>query len=162
MDTDSKLLACQVECSQVLRVGQSSTCERFPAGTPLAFSELHKGHCAFLLHAIYPYLLTLERGGHFRWLNPGEDVIAQCCSPGPAVEVGLHLGHHGELHAAVSGTKGTCPRGYAAADVLEFSSLRCCKLVAELLPVALGKSDGALAFHCQGCDAGRLEGILDD
>lgn len=153
-------MICEKRTCHQITVVNESRCELFEPGCIYYLDDLCDQHCPLLLHAIFPYRLTIEMGGAFRWVTGDRGVIAQCCSAVPAVETSTQL-VEGQIKTSVCGTKGRCPHGYEIGQAVGLSDRKCLKLVAEILPLALNGNCKNLEISCSGCKSGRIMVRID-
>ncbi len=152
-------MICEKKIDVNIEVVSPSTCDKLSESRRYSFSDLAGKHCLYFLHSVFPYRLTFELGGYFRWVPQGEGVITQCCSPMPALETSTRKVNN-SIETTVSGMKGQCPHGYSINQNLDLSSIPCEKLVAQLLPIAISQKSKQVSFECQGCKDKKLKGIL--
>lgn len=68
-----------------------------------------KSFCPLLIYSLFPYYLTLKKGGKFEWLMPGENVQVQCpYRRGVVAEVCLQEENQRLLQVKIVKVKGDC------------------------------------------------------
>lgn len=156
-------MICQKTSQKKFKVLSSGDCPCLEQGKSYSVEELSGGHCKYLLHSIFPYVLTLKRGGYFRWVMEGDGVIAKCTSLLPSVAVGLAAQADKKVEATVFETKGQCPAGHFQGQKLDLSTVPCLDLLAQVLPLMLTNHSAELTFTCQSCPKKKaLTGVICD
>lgn len=74
--------------------------------------------CIMAFHSVYPYYLTLTKGGWFKWVKHGDGVVVQCPNPKDAVEMKVFKDDSSDgICVEVIRSRGECPKEYKKGDV---------------------------------------------
>jgi len=154
-------MICHKTSHKKFLVTSCGDCHHLEKDRAYTVEDLSGGHCKYLLHSIFPYVLTLKRGGYFRWVMEGDGVIAKCTSLHPSIGASLSQSSDREIHTTVFEAKGNCPAGYSQGQKLDLSTVPCLDLLAQILPLMLTEHQQDLAFTCQSCPKGKaLKGMI--
>lgn len=81
------------------------SCRQFLSGWKIKSNSL----CPMLIYSLFPYFLTLKKGGKFEWVMPGENVQVQCpYRQGVIAEVFLPKESNKLLKVKIVNLKGAC------------------------------------------------------
>ena len=106
-------MKCDLDLSSIKLevISASDCCKHYKAGDVFSLGELiPKNECLLALQEVFPYRLTFDKGGYFKWEDDKDSVVTQC--PNTQKAVAIRVFRSKEDPPKVVGIRSLCPKGY--------------------------------------------------